>query len=254
MPKRLLHFSLLLPLVASLLLAAAAPTPEPPPHPLVWDAMEKSLEAKPGQAEARFEFHVTNQSANSVEILQVQPSCGCTVAEMPETPWVLAAGAKGSFTAVVDFHGKQGKFAKSLFVHSTAGSQRLNVVIDIPDSEEARRARNQQLATVDRQAVFRGDCAGCHVLPTIGKTGEALFQTACGICHAANPRATMVPDLAVATVRRDEAFWQKWISEGKPQSLMPAFAQAHGGPLTAEQIASLVEYAVRNLPTEPAKN
>jgi cytochrome c5 len=232
---------------------AAESTPARPPHALVWDAMELSVVAKPGEKEAKFLFHVTNQSGEPVEVVQIEASCGCTVAEMPATPWILAAGAKGSFTAVVDFQGKYGKLVKTLHVHSNAGSQTLTVMIDIPETEESRRQRNQQLAFIDRQAVFRGDCAACHVQPAIGKTGAELFQAACGICHQAAHRAGMVPDLMVAREPRDAAFWQRWITEGKDRTLMPAFARENGGPLTTEQIASLVEYAMRQFPTKPAQ-
>ena len=64
----------------------------------------------------------------------------------------------------------------------------------------------------------------------------------------------MVPDLKVARAVRDAAFWEKWIGEGKEGSLMPGFARKHGGPLSPEQIASLVEYALTRLPTAPARN
>lgn len=216
--------------------------------------MEKRVEAKAEGGEASFEFNVTNKSAEPVEVLHIAPSCGCTVAEMPSTPWIIAPGAKGAFTAVVDYRGKQGTFSKTLVVESKAGSQTLTVVIELPDNEESRRARNQQMAFVDRQAVFRGECASCHVLPTIGKTGGDLYKAACGICHDANPRASMVPDLLVAREARDAAYWERWISDGKERTLMPGFDAKHGGPLTAAQIASLVEYALTQLPTEPAKN
>ena len=238
------------PLLAAIVAAADDPAPAIP-HPLVWDAMEKTAVVKPEGEEAKFTFHVKNTSQESVEIVQIQPSCGCTVAEMPSTPWILGAGSEGDFTAVVDYRGKHGKFSKALTVHSNAGSQRLTVVVDIQDTEEGRRARNQQLAAVNRQGVFRGDCASCHALPTIGKMGAELFVTACGICHLASPRANMVPDLAVAREPRDAAWWEKWISEGKEQTLMPGFAAKRGGPLTAEQITSLVEYAMKTLPTAP---
>ena len=241
------------PLVALLLGAAAEPA-APKPNPLVWDAMEKTLEVKPGGDKATFEFNVTNTSDAPVEIRQIQPSCGCTVASMPSTPWILEAGAKGSFSAVLDYEGKTGKVSKLLHVYSTAGVQALSVTVDIPDTEEARRARNQQLAVMDRQAVFRGECANCHVVPTVGQKGEALFKTACGICHEAEHRATMVPDLRVAREPRDAAYWERWIADGKERSLMPAFGAKHGGPLTADQIASLVEYAMTRLPTAPGAN
>ena len=237
----------------TVVLRAAETSAPAQPHPLVWDAMEKTIVPKPDDGAAQFEFHVTNKSAEPVEILQIQPSCGCTVAEMPETPWTLAPGGKGSFKATVDFRGKVGRLSKSLYVHSTAGSQKLDVVIDIPEDENTRRTRNQQMASLDRQAVLRGDCASCHVTPAVGKTGEALFQAACGICHSPAHRASIVPDLAVARTPRDAEFWKKWITDGKEQTMMPAFGEAHGGPLTAEQITSLVEYAVRQFPSEPSK-
>src|SRR5690349_20654964 len=109
-----------------------------PPHPLVWEAMELSVVAKPEEKEAKFEFRVTNQSAGPVEVVQIEPSCGCTVAEMPSTPWVLAGGAKGAFTAVVDFQGKHGKLVKTLRVHSSGGTQLMTMKIDIPETEEGR--------------------------------------------------------------------------------------------------------------------
>lgn len=223
-------------------------------HPLVWDAMKKTFEAKPGDSVAEFTFSVKNTSDKDVEVLELTPSCGCTVPEMPKTPWILAPGASGAFRATVDFAGKQGTFSKSIHVATSAGAQYLELEIKIPDTPEARRLRNQQLASVDRQAVFRGDCASCHVAPATGKLGGDLFQAACAICHTAEHRAGMVPDLAVAKEPRDAAWWRRWIGEGKPRTLMPAFAQEHGGPLTAEQVESLVEFALKNLPTQPAAN
>ena len=222
-------------------------------HPLFWDALEKSYDAKPGDEAADFTYSVQNRSQSEVEILELRPSCGCTVAEMPKTPWVLKPGEKGSFTATADFQGKHGKFTKVIHIISSAGTQMLTLNVNIPETEESRRTRNQLLATADRQAVFRGDCATCHVTPTVGKTGAELFQAACGICHTAAHRASMVPDLAIAREMRDEAYWRRWISDGKERSLMPAFAQQHGGPLSAAQIESLIAYALQHLPTEPAK-
>lgn len=222
-------------------------------HPLAWDAMEKTYDAKPGDEVAEFSFTAKNKGDKAVEILELKPSCGCTVAEMPATPWLLAPGASGTFRATADFKGKVGKFTKSIYVVSSAGTQMLTVHVNIPDTEEARRARNQQLAAVDRQAVFRGECATCHVAPTQGKKGGELFAAACGICHTAAHRAELVPDLAMAREPRDAAYWEKWIAEGKAQTLMPAFAQARGGPLNEEQIRSLVEFALKSFPTQPSR-
>lgn len=230
-----------------------SPTAAAVVNPLVWDRMQKSVDAQPGDGAVEFEFTVTNAGNEPIEILEIRPSCGCTVAQMPSTPWILGPGAKGSFHATVDIHGKFGRLAKSLVVESTAGLQTLDVIVNIPETSDAVRQRNQQLALADRQAVFRHECASCHAAPTATKSGTELFVVACLICHGAGHRASMVPDLLVAREPRDAAFWRRWIVEGKEKTLMPAFAQRHGGPLTDAQIESLVEFAVTQLPTEPRK-
>lgn len=235
--------------------AAPAPPAKSPAQtgPLVWDALEKSQDAKPSDSVAEFSFTVTNRSDQAVTITELRPSCGCTVAEMPSNPWVLAPGAKSTFTALVDFAGKHGKFSKTIAVHSTAGVQTLGLTVNIAEPDEATRLRNQQLAAANRQAVFRGDCASCHVAPIGDKTGAELFRAACAICHLAEPRAELVADLMTPKAPRDAAYWRKWITDGREGSLMPGFAPQHGGPLTEAQIESLVEYAVRSLPSQPGQ-
>jgi len=243
----------LAPFFLAVLSALAQPNPSAtPPHPLVWDAMEKTLEVKPDDGAADFEFSVTNTSGRPVEIIEIRPSCGCTVAEMPSIPWILAPEAKGSFRGTIDFRGKHGKISKSLFVNSSAGLQVLGIVVNLPDMPDPRE-RNREMASLDRQAVFKGDCASCHATPAQGKMGGELFAIACGVCHLANHRASMVPDLSVAKEPRDAEYCRKWISAGKEGTLMPAFAERNGGPLTDEQVASLVEFAFAHLPTQPPK-
>ena len=88
----------------------------------------------------------------------------------------------------------------------------------------------------------RGECAKCHSEPTKDKTGKALFTTACGICHEAEHRASMVPDLRALKKPTTRDYWLQWIAHGKADTLMPAFGQKAGGPLTEGQIESLVEF------------
>jgi mono/diheme cytochrome c family protein len=107
---------------------------------------------------------------------------------------------------------------------------------------EEQRAAGLKAAKADRQAVFKGDCASCHVKKVEGKYGQQIFKALCAICHEAEHRAVFVPDLANLKVPTDEAFWRTWISLGKPGSLMPAFAKSQGGPLDDLQIASLAAY------------
>ena len=191
---------------------AADPSATVDRNPIVWDAMEKTAEAKAGEGAADFVFKATNTSSRPVTIISVHPSCGCTVVDLPAAPWVLAPGASGNLPATVDFSGKDGALTKSLFVESSAGAQTLLIHIKLPPADPEARAKNQALAKADRQAVFRGECASCHVIPGFRRTGEELFRGVCLNCHTTLERASMVPDLFSARGHRDAAWWRTWIT------------------------------------------
>lgn len=225
--------------------------PAPVENVFAWDALEKIYTAKLGETETHFNFSFTNRTDREVAILNVKTSCGCTTAKLPDLPWKIAAGASGSFGVDLEFAGKSGVLVKTVTVHTTEGDRILNLRLTIPE-EVSRRAMNTSLAKADRQAVFRGDCARCHVEPAAGKTGKELFAAACGICHEAEHRATMVPDLRALKVKvtQDAAYWRAWIENGKEGSLMPAFAKTKGGPLDAAQIDSLATYLESSFPVK----
>jgi mono/diheme cytochrome c family protein len=238
---------LLLLLLATAVLTCAAE------HPLRWDAVEKRAEPKLEDGVVHFEFHVTNTSDRPVVVRDVRASCGCTTLTAPPRPWTLPPGGKGTVRASVDFLGKEGEIAKQVYVATVEGTQTLTMVIKVPPVDPAARARNQQLAAANRQAVFQGQCAACHAAPAESRYGIDLFEAVCAICHDSKHRAAMVPDLAMAKETRDAAWWQKWIVEGRDGSLMPAFAQAKGGPLSPAQVDSLVEYLLEKFPPEPRR-
>ena len=222
--------------------------------PLVWDSELKTLTTKPGQEFAEFTFSVTNVSDGEVTIDRVQTSCGCTVAKMPSTPWHLASHASGELGITVNLAGKAGTFYKSTYVISTNFPiKELKVQITIPEGPEMARAENMRIAMADRQAVFKGDCAKCHSVPTQGKLAKELYTTACAICHdpTTNPRASMVPNLHALNHPTDYNYWKSSIANGKPGTLMPAFAMQQGGPLTDEQIESLARTLEKTFPSNP---
>ncbi|MEW6161580.1 MAG: cytochrome c, partial [Verrucomicrobiota bacterium] len=132
-----------------------------------------------------------------------------------------------------------------------AGTKYLTVRAIIPDTGQDNRSRNMMIAMANRQAIFKNDCASCHAHPTVGKKGEALYQAACGICHEAEHRASMVPDLTALKNPTSKEYWELWVTKGKPGTLMPAFAKSEGGPLDEEQVASLVDYLTHHYPPRP---
>jgi cytochrome c553 len=216
---------------------------------LAWNAEQQTVDATNGQDFARFVFTFTNVSNQKFAILNVHPSCGCTTAEMPPTPWLLEPGTNGTIKLKVDLANKNGSLFKTVMVTTEKGAKNLMLRINIAPPPPPRaltaeeRAHGVAMSTVDRQAVFKNDCASCHLPSNLNsKFGKNIFDALCVICHEANPRATMVPDLKNLPGTTSEEFWRTWITGGKPGTLMPAFANSQGGPLSDMQVASLAAY------------
>lgn len=240
-------------------LAPAKPIVAPPQQPpqvfgqlpdgiLAFDSTTKEYTTKPGEMEAKFAFNVTNVSSADVIVSGVQTSCGCTVAQMTY-PWIIVPGTNGIIPLTMNLAGKSGVVFKTATVMTDKGQKMLTVKANITPALTMGedRDKNRLIAAADRQAVFKGDCAKCHVEPVIGQMGKVLYDKACGICHEAPHRATMVTDLRTKVPSNAE-YWRFSIVHGKPGTLMPAFSQAEGGPLSEPQIASLVEYLVKEYP------
>lgn len=230
--------------------ANAAPTSQVgKPGILKFDATSKHVDLADGEKSAAFVFSVTNISSEEVTISYINTSCGCTAGRLPSYPWKLPVGEGGHIDVSMDLTGKFGLVTKTATVVTSSGNYMLTVSAKAPmvgagagTGAMGDRSRNLTVAAADRQAVFRNDCASCHVQPTLGKTGVELYNTACGICHESEHRAQMVPDLRVRLGNTDRNYWSKWIGEGRPGSLMPAFSAKLGGILSDVQIDSLVEY------------
>lgn len=215
-----------------------------------------------GTEEAVFTFSVTNVSSEEVIIGYIVGSCQCTVAQLPSQPWKLAPKTAGNFTATMQLAGTPPGESKTkkLTVGADKGIKELNVTTRVlPDmSTGDARTNAMKMATADRQAVFKGDCMQCHAdtsKDSAGndKFGEGLYASVCGVCHESERRATFVPDLHHLKEPTSAEFWRAWITNGKPGSLMPAFAKSEGGILNSEQIDSLVKYLSVTIPAQPAK-
>lgn len=222
---------------------------------LAWDATTKETNVVANATMAYFAFSFTNVSTNPVVIMSVHPSCGCTTTKLPHLPWTLAPGANGHLEATVNLEGKTGTLYKMLTVYTDKGSKMLLLKIiirpfEMPKMSEAQRVRNRKIAAADRQAVFKGQCATCHMQGGEGKYGAALYQADCAICHEGKYRATMVPDLHMIKTPTNYQFWRTWIAQGKPGSLMPAFSKAENGPLSEMQIDSLASYLTATIPSK----
>jgi mono/diheme cytochrome c family protein len=194
-----------------------------------------------------------------VAILEVHPSCGCTTAQLPTPPWIIAPGTNAQFGVTVNLAGRTGMQVKTVNVKTDKGFIQLILKITIlppvvPTLSDADRTRDLEIAKTNRQAVFSGDCATCHVKPGTGKYGKPLYDAVCAICHESKTRASMVSDLHNIKTPTNVDFWQTWIAHGKADSLMPAFSTADGGPFSEIQIASLASYLNATIPSQLPAN
>lgn len=217
---------------------------------LEFDSLQRTHYARFGETNIHFTFTVTNRSAANIVVQGVTTSCGCTVGELPPLPWTLKPGEGGVIGFNMDIIGKEGEVNKTGTIQTSTGETTLQLHVQIPEMEGSMRDINQQLAAANRQIVFQGQCAECHATPTVGKTGKALFDAACGICHVSEERASFVPELH-KFLGSSSSFWNSRTSFGIEGTLMPAFAKSRGGPLDDAQIQSLVNYLVNDLKNEP---
>jgi len=246
----------------------AVPAQMPPPQPamenfLAFDAGTKEVSVTNGTPAAEFTFNLTNVSSGDVIINYVHPSCGCTVAKLPATPWKLVPRETGEISATMQLAGTPagGTKIKTLTVNTDKGIKELFLKATVLPPPAAMtdmdRTNNQKMAMADRQAVFKGSCVSCHVAPARDaagheKMGKDLYVAVCGVCHEAEHQASFVPNLHRLPEPTNAEFWKNWIMHGKPGTLMPAFAKTDGGILSDGQVESLVQYLTETIPSHPA--
>lgn len=192
-------------------------------------------------------FLIYNVGGKYLRIADVETSCGCTVAKMSKT--VIAPGDFARIDVELDTSIKLGKVRKQITVKSNDPKRPelpLFLVGEVLPKKMASHAQ-MTLAPNDKLVLFKGECATCHVQAGKGKTGQALFLADCAMCHGINGQGHLSagPSL-LGRNYDDEATAQrmrKIIAEGSPNSpQMPPFSQKQGGPLTDDEIDSLVSF------------
>lgn len=188
-------------------------------------------------------FTVRNTGDDTLKISQVQSSCGCTVGMMDNSN--IPPGGVGQLKATFNSSGKMGHITKTIYIYSNDVSnpnKTVQITADIM-TEPPSVHGGMMKGAVHLEGVFEGDCATCHVDKGRGLMGKALFEADCAICHGNPADGKPGPDLhspAMAKHGRSELL--SIASNGIPNSMMPAFAKAHSGPLTDAELSSVVDY------------
>ncbi|MBI2119679.1 MAG: DUF1573 domain-containing protein [Elusimicrobia bacterium] len=181
-------------------------------------------------------FEFKNIGGSDLIIYSIKPTCGCTGAIASTGPY--RPGELGTIKVEYDSRAKTGFAQKDVTVESND-----------PKSPHSLRMEGLVLGdnhpTVNSADVlFTGSCVECHSMPAKGKKGKELYDAVCYLCHdlpQASGKKPIAPDQeTLAQLSKREL--KKVTSKGMPKTTMPGFSHKAGGPLSEEQIESLLEY------------
>jgi mono/diheme cytochrome c family protein len=193
-------------------------------------------------------FILYNKGGQTLRISDVVTSCGCTVAQL--THKVVAPGDFTRLDVVMDTSLKLGAVRKKIEVRSN-DPQRPDLTLfltgEVIPGQMAAAHAPITLKAQDPLALFKGECASCHVNQGKGQTGQALFVADCAMCHGLNGQGhgSAGPSLlnrdytnaaVVRQMRNIIANGSRWSHQ------MPPFSKVKGGPLEPDEIDSLVTF------------
>jgi len=104
-----------------------------PPNILKWNSEHVVYHASSASEPAEIKFSVTNISPAEVIVEDVGTSCGCTAADLPETPWKLAPGKGGQIHVTIDLSDKEGTNTSEIVVFTSKGNQSLTITTEVPE-------------------------------------------------------------------------------------------------------------------------
>ena len=99
---------------------------------LVFDKETQISYGKLGDTQASFTFQITNVSDVAVHILEIPPSCSCTHAELPRTPWIIQPHTNEALHVTMALNRLQSESSKYLTIRSTNGTKQIWVKSIVP--------------------------------------------------------------------------------------------------------------------------
>lgn len=201
----------------------------------------------PTDSKVQTEFQVYNIGGKRLSIKDVETSCGCTVAQISKR--ALSPGDFTNIRVEMDTSLKQGPVRKKITVLSN-DPERPELALFVVGNVLPKKMEGHAAITLkptDKLVLFKGKCATCHVDAGKGKTGKALFQADCAMCHGAMAQGNHSAGPSLLKVNYDDektlAQIRSIIAHGSPNTpQMPPFAKAQGGPLSDDEIDSLVQF------------
>ncbi len=185
-------------------------------------------------------FTITNNGTQLLQVLKTYASCGCTTPTLKKK--LLKPKETAVLDVVIDTSMKQGKITKTVDV-STNDAQRPVVSLAI---SMMVKDRHKGLSDNQKAKILTDEkCMGCHVAQGVGTFGKELYEADCAMCHGKNAEGAVGPCLTFGDY--DNPDYRKHIRDviahgSKFHRSMPGFEETSGGPLSIEQVDSVVTF------------
>jgi cytochrome c5 len=184
-------------------------------------------------------FKLSNRGTAPLLLKGATSTCGCTVPKL--TVNKLNPGESTDLLVLVDTAMKQGKITKTVSVLSNDPD---TPVLKIYLSMDVKNP-HIGLTENGRAKIFTDDhCNSCHVAKGNGLFGKDLYEADCAMCHSKQGLGAIGPQLLGPY---ENAIFKngmkKIASYGSPtHRSMPGFLVDAGGPLSKQQIDSILKY------------
>lgn len=147
----------------------------------------------------------------------------------------IKPGGFADVTVSLDPSGKVGPIAKEVVISSndpTYPTVTAHLRADVDHALDLTPGK-----PIEDALFGQADCARCHADPAEGLTGADLYKAVCQMCHGSLQEYAASLPVAI----RDRGVLRGWIADGKGKRGMPGYSADKGGPLTAEQLNTLVQ-------------
>ncbi len=189
--------------------------------------------------ELKHTFKVSNTGSGVLQLHDPYSSCGCTVPTL--TKHLLKPGEQTELVVVVDTAMKQNKIVKAIYLSS---NDPVRHTVPIYLSMNVKDPHIGMTGDVGVKIFNEERCAACHVSKGVGLYGSELYEADCAMCHGKNAQGAVGPALLGPydnPTFKDSI--EQIISYGsKTHRSMPGFLAQSGGPLSKEQIDSIMQY------------
>ncbi len=185
----------------------------------------------------RGQFSLQNIGDETLIIKGIKPSCGCTAAMMESQE--IPPGREGKIQVVVDTTGKELDIDKTIIVTSN-DSLRPEIVLSLSLVVEPSAHPDFDMGV----SLFSPRCASCHADSGKGLQGKALYEAICYQCHGEKGEGKTASALNTRQYLEEKSddYLFNWIADGQQGTAMAGYLREKGGPLSREQINSLVKF------------